>query len=288
MTTKGNGSPDLALLVEGRHYDPHHFLGLHETPSGQVIRLWRPGAEKIYLEVLGEIVEAERVGDQGLFEAVPKRKISSQDYRIYHTSGSLAHDPYACLPTLGEMDAFLFNKGCHYNLYSVLGANLREGGTQFAVWAPNARGVSLIADFNHWDGRMTPMRSMGASGIWELFVPGIQEGEKYKFEIRTKEGYVRVKTDPVGFETELRPMTASIVADLNKYQWRDQEWKKPSINGPINVYEMHLGSWRYFGKEFPNYREIALDLAKYCREMGYTHVELLPIMEHPLDEAFLL
>jgi 1,4-alpha-glucan branching enzyme len=284
MSTKGNGSPDLALLSERRHHDPHHFLGLHDTPTGQVIRLWRPGAASIHLEVLGRVVEAERVSELGLFEYTPLQRITSDDYRIYHTSGMLAHDPYSRLPTLGETDAFLFNKGCHYNLYSVLGANVKEGGVQFAVWAPNARSVSLVADFNHWDGKINPMRSMGASGIWELFVPGLKEGEKYKFEIGTKEGYTRVKSDPMAFFSELRPLTASVVYDLNRYEWKCANWKKR--NGPINIYEMHLGSWRHYGKEFGNFREIAIDLAKFCKEMGYTHVELLPVMEHPLDESW--
>lgn len=278
MTTKSNGSPELALLVEGRHHDPHHFLGLH----GQVIRLWRPGAEKIYLEVKGEIVEAEKVGADGLFEYTVKEPITGADYRIYHQSGLLASDPYAQLPTVGEMDAFLFNKGCHYNLYSVLGANVKETGIQFAVWAPNASGVSLVADFNHFNGRMNPMRSMGASGIWELFVPGLKQGEKYKFEIRTKEGYLRIKSDPMAFYSELRPLTASIAYDVNNYPWRP--WTPKT--GPMNIYEMHLGSWKNYGTEFPNYREIALDLAAYCKEMGFTHVELLPVMEHPLDESW--
>lgn len=282
ISVKGSASPELALLAEGRHHDPHHFLGLH----GQVIRLWRPGADKIYLEVLGQIVEAEKVSDLGLFEYVVQEKITPSDYRIYHTSGLLAHDPYAQIPTLGEMDTFLFNKGCHYNLYSILGAKVKETGVRFAVWAPNATGVHLIADFNHWNGRLSPMRSMGASGIWELFVPGLQEGEKYKFEIRTRESYLRVKSDPFAFCSEMRPLTASIVFNVDEYPWRDSGWKGKSLNSPMNIYEVHLGSWKNYGKEFPNYRELAIDLAKYCKEMGFTHVELLPIMEHPLDESW--
>lgn len=290
MSTTPAGSIDLALLAEGRHYDPHHFLGLHDTPGGQVIRLWRPGGEKIFLEVQGEMVEAVKIGDKGLFEYVPTSRISCQDYRVYHLSGLLAQDPYAFLPTIGETDTFLFNKGCHYELYSVLGAHIKtvQGvlGTQFALWAPNARSVALVADFNHWDGRMCPMRSMGVSGIWELFVPGIGAGEKYKFEIHTKEGYLRVKSDPMAFFSELRPLTASVVFDVNGYSWQDRGWRKKTIHEPMNIYEVHLGSWKNYGREFPNYREIAIDLAKYCKEMGYTHVELLPVMEHPLDESW--
>ena len=270
-------------------YDPHRLLGLH----GQTIRLWRPGAENIHLEVKGNIVEGQKVAP-GLFEYTALQSITGKDYRIYHQNGTLAHDPYAFFPTIGEMDTYLFNKGCHYELYKVLGANLKEfhgvKGVQFAVWAPNAKSVSLIADFNFFDGRATPMRSMGTSGIWELFVPGLKEGEKYKFEIHTREGYLRVKSDPFAFYSELRPRTASIVANLDAYQWNDNQWmsarKNLTLDRPINVYEVHLGSWRDYGTEFPNYRQVAVDLAKYCKEMGFTHVELLPIMEHPLDESW--
>jgi 1,4-alpha-glucan branching enzyme len=281
MTAEGSSALELALLKEGRHHNPHHFLGLHNG----VIRLWRPGADQIYLEVKGRVVQANKVSE-GLFEYTSQTPITPNDYRVFHPSSLLAHDPYSQLPLIGETDTFLFNKGCHYNLYSVLGANIKNGGVQFAVWAPNATGVALIADFNHWDGRACPMRSMGASGIWELFVPGLKEGEKYKFEIRTKEGYLRIKTDPFGFFTELRPNTASIVYDVDRYSWKSKNWKKWSLNGPMNIYEIHLGSWKWYGKEFPNYREIAIDLAKYCKEMGFTHVELLPVMEHPLDESW--
>lgn len=286
MSTRSNGSVDLALLVEGRHYNPHHFLGLHDGPEAQVIRLWRPGSTQVCLEVLGQTVEAVQVGSQGLFEYTPSTRLRPEDYRIYHSSGLLAHDPYSQWPTIGEMDAFLFNQGCHYQLYSVLGAQAREKGTSFAVWAPNAKSVSLIADFNHWDGRLCPMRSLGASGLWELFVPGVGPGEKYKFEVRTQEGYLRIKSDPFAFSAELRPLTASMVSDVNAYRWKDHSWKRRGLQGPMNIYEVHLGSWRDEGKEFPQYRELALTLARYCKEMGFTHVELLPIMEHPLDESW--
>lgn len=293
MATEIN-SPEVLALAESRHHDPHHLLGLHDKGKGQVIRLWRPGGEQIYLEVLGQVVEAERIHERGLFQVTLPQKITLTDYKIYHQNGLLAYDPYAFLPTVGEIDTFLFNKGCHYELYGMLGANLKTFmgvvGTQFAVWAPNARGVSLVGDFNHWDGRATPMRSMGLSGVWELFVPGISQGEKYKFEIHTQEGYVRVKSDPFAFFSELRPLTASVVYNVNTYSWNDGKWMASrahqSLNRPLNVYEVHLGSWRSYGVEFPNYRQIAVDLALYCKEMGFTHVELMPIMEHPLDESW--
>ena len=271
-------------------HDPHAHFGLH----GQTIRLWRPGAEYLYLEVLGQIVEARREGDDGLFIYEAPRAIGPNDYRVYHKNGLLAHDPYACLPTIGEMDLFLFGKGCHYELYKMLGARIgvAQGmrGIRFSVWAPNATAVFLIADFNHFDGRVNPMRSMGESGIWELLVPGLAEGEKYKFEIKTREGYIRVKSDPLAFYSELRPSTASIAVDVAGYRWRDKKWieerTQQTLDRPIQVYELHLGSWRSYDAFFPNYRQIAKDLAQYCQEMQFTHVELLPVMEHPLDESW--
>ena len=271
-------------------HDPHAEFGLHN----QTIRLWRPGAEFLHLEVQGEIVEAKREGNDGVFTYHVKKGTCPLDYRVYHRNGLLAHDPYAFAPTIGEMDLFLFNKGCHYELYKVLGANPGQYhgvlGVRFAVWAPNASSVFLIADFNHFDGRINPMRSMGSSGIWELFVPGISEGEKYKFEIHAREGFVRVKSDPVAFYSELRPNTASIVADVYSYPWTDRDWqasrRNKTLDQPMHIYELHLGSWRQYDSFFPNYRQLAHDLAQYCTEMHFTHVELLPIMEHPLDESW--
>ncbi|MDE3045733.1 MAG: 1,4-alpha-glucan branching protein GlgB [Verrucomicrobiota bacterium] len=295
MTTLPAEPPKMsAALLEQREHNPHHFLGLHETVSGQVIRLWRPGASEVHLEVKGQIVGAKPIDEHGLFAFEPSEKIKRTDYRIYHTDGSLGHDPYAFWPLVGEMDAYLFNAGCHYQLYRVLGANFREAegveGVHFAVWAPNARSVSLVADFNHWDGRISPMRCMGASGIWELFIPGLKEGTKYKFEVRSKDGMLRIKSDPHAFFSELRPQTASVVSQVYTHAWKDAEWmedrKKESLNRPMNVYEMHLGSWRNYGTEFASFRKIAVDLAEYCEEMGFTHVELLPVMEHPLDESW--
>lgn len=280
---------DLSLLLSGSHYDPHRFLGLHS----EEIRLWRPGSNTVYLEVLGSIVEAVKVSSEGLF-VYKAKKIGPMDYKIYYTNGKLVHDPYAFLPCVGEMDAFLFGKGCHYEIYKVLGANHKTingiEGVQFAVWAPNAQGISLIGDFNHFDGRLNPMRSMGSSGIWELFVPGIDAGEKYKFEIYTKNGSRLIKSDPFAFFSEIRPKTASIVANTQNFIWNDEHWlskrKNSSLNQPMNIYEVHLGSWKKEEAQFPNYREIAKELAQYCKNMGFTHVELLPIMEHPLDESW--
>ncbi len=282
--------PDLNLLMKGHHFDPHRFLGLH----GNEIRLWRPGAKTIHLEILGRIVEARQVSLDGLFVYSLKELIRPLDYRVFYHNGKLVHDAYSFAPSIGAVDAFLFNKGCHYELYHVLGAQIKEiqgvKGVQFAVWAPSAKGVFLIGDFNHFDGRYHPMRSMGASGIWELFMPGVVEGEKYKFEIHTQNEKLLVKSDPYAFYFEKRPLTASIVANVDIFHWTDDAWmqkrKKASLDRPINVYEVHLGSWKKKGDEFFQFRELARELASYCKEMGFTHVELLPIMEHPLDESW--
>lgn len=283
------------MQLEKRH-DPHSTLGLHPQESGKTIRLWRPGATSIHLEVFGEIVEAKKVGEHGYFEYTVPAHTTFLDYQIYHTNGLLAYDPYAFWPTIGELDQHLFAKGTHYQLYESLGARIavHQGvaGTKFTVWAPSASSVALIGDFNHWDGRVNPMRSMGASGIWELFVPGLEDGEKYKFEIRTHEGRLRVKSDPFALMSEVRPKTASIVSTLDRYQWRDESWlkaraQKKETAAPMNIYEVHLGSWkRKPGGDFLNYRELAHELAAYCREMHFSHVELMPVAEHPLDESW--
>lgn len=284
--------PDLQLLFEGKSYDPHSYLGLHD--EGRLIRLWRPGAQESYLEIRGESVKAQKASSEGLFIYRSSEPLSLSDYRIYHASGLLASDPYAFKDLLGEIDFYLFNKGVHYKAYEILGAHPTEflgvQGTRFCVWAPSAKSVSLVGDFNHWDGRINPMRVRSVSGIWEIFIPGVGAGQAYKYEIRTKDGHLRLKSDPYGNSFELRPKSASIVAELGQFAWSDAKWmeerRKRTLNCPMNIYEVHLGSWRTYGKEFPSYREVAVDLANYCLEMGFTHVELLPVMEHPLDESW--
>jgi 1,4-alpha-glucan branching enzyme len=275
--------------------DPHRILGLHPSGSNsKVIRIWRPGAPYLHLEVFGKDVEAKKVSPEGLFEYEVPSNTTFTDYRIYQ-NGILAHDPYAFLPTFGEIDAHLFNRGVHYKLYEIMGGRLctHQGieGAKFSVWAPEAKGVSLVSDFNYWDGRVNPMRMMGASGVWELFIPGLKQGEKYKFEIRTSQGHVRVKADPYALSSELRPATASILFDVDSYSWGDQKWiheraHRPRDSFPMTTYEVHLGSWKKHGDRPMGYRELAIELAKYCKEMGFTHVELLPIAEHPLDESW--
>ena len=282
-------------LTEGKRFNPHGFLGIHPTASGgRVVRIFRPGATEMHVEVKGVVHAMHQVHPAGLFEFLVPSDMKPDDYRIFHTSGLLAHDPYAFWPTLGELDLYLFGKGTHYELHRKFGGRImtHQGieGVAFTVWAPSASAVSLVGDLNHWDGRSLPMRSLGGSGIWELFVPGLGVGAMYKFEITTATGQILVKTDPLGLLFELRPKTAAVVADPNRHQWSDRAWMgrrlSRSLNTPMSVYEVHLGSWKRRDGAFLNYRELGDALAAYCTKMGFTHIELLPVAEHPLDESW--
>lgn len=287
---------DLWKIIHSDHYDPHTILGLHDFGSNKkIIRLWRPGAGKIYLEVFDEIVEATKVHDAGIFEYIVDREINPLNYRIYHHNGLLEHDPYSFLPSFGEVDQYLFAKGVHYQLYESMGGRLtvHQGveGVKFTVWAPSARSVSLVGDFNHWNTNVNPMRSLGNSGVWELFIPGLNQGEKYKFSIKTQVGNLLLKTDPYAYAGELRPATASVIANLNRFEWTDHEWiakriEKKDKPQPLSVYEVHLGSWKKPYGQFSNYIQLAQDLVSYCQKMSFTHVELMPVQEHPLDESW--
>lgn len=283
--------PAFDRLLKGEHFDPHAVLGVH----GEVIRFYRPGASEIFLEYRGEIVQADLAHPKGIFEFSCTEGTTYKDYRLYHQNGLLAHDPYSFSPVWGEMDSHLFNRGVHYKLFEVMGAKERvhEGveGVSFCVWAPTAVHVGVVGDFNFWDGRINPMRNMGFSGVWELFVPGLTKGERYKFEIRTEGGGVVIKADPYAFRSEVRPRTASIVDSVDHYSWNDAAWmarreQTAEDPKPMNVYEVHLGSWKKPHEHFLNYRDIAHELAAYCKELGFTHVELMPVMEHPLDESW--
>lgn len=276
-------------------HHPHQVLGLHPQGEGRkVIRVFRPGASVVHIEVKGKVVQAHCVDPLGIFECAVPEDVTPTDYRVYHHSGMLGHDPYAFSPTFGEMDGYLFSRGVHYQLFDVMGARVceHEGvkGTKFVVWAPAAKGVALVGDFNCWDGRVNPMRNLGYCGVWELFVPGIGNSEKYKFEVHTQDGHTRLKSDPYATYNEHRPSTASIVFDVNKYVWNDLQWRQRGFHRggsyPLNIYEVHLGSWKKRGGHNFNYRELAHALAKYCKEMAFSHVELLPVMEHPLDESW--
>jgi 1,4-alpha-glucan branching enzyme len=279
--------------------DPHAYLGAHPVKGGVVVRVYRPGARSIRVLPMGVELEA-RDGD-GVFEGVVKGAELPLDYELevsYPAGDSyVLRDPYSFLPTLGELDVHLAGEGRHEELYAQLGALRRVldgvNGVSFAVWAPNARSVSVVGDFNGWDGRLHPMRSLGASGIWELFVPGVASGTTYKFEIRTGDGRLRLKADPLAFRTEIPPRNASVVFE-SQYEWRDSDWMEQrsstdALARPLSVYEVHLGSWRLDPLEEDRpltYAELGEELAEYVSTLGFTHVELLPVMEHPYGPSW--
>lgn len=284
------------MIFHGEYHDPHSVLGVHTLDNGRkVVRVWRPGASHVHIELFGNIVELSRVHHAGLFECEVPNDTIYRDYRVYHTDGTLSYDPYAFMPTFGEIDAYLFSSGVHYKLYEAMGARVttHQGcrGIKFVVWAPSAVSVAVVGDFNHWDGRYSPMRSIGGCGVWELFVPGLEEGMLYKFEIKTQSRDVVVKADPYAYCAQMRPNTASRVFDIDRFPWRDNEWMterfdRKDVPKPMSIYEVHLGSWRQRDGQFMNYRDIAHELTDYCKEMGFTHVELMPVSEHPLDESW--
>lgn len=295
MAIPSSLQPVLEQLKQGIVAEPHALLGLHHTPDAAIVRVWNPGAASIYLELEGVVREMVQLDPAGLFTLLVPPSTTLFDYRIYHQNGLLAHDPYAFLPSIGEYDAHFFSSGVHYELYRIMGARpiTHQGieGVRFTVWAPCAKGVAVIGDFNGWDTRVLPLRSLGGSGIWELFVPGLQIGSRYKFAVHGIDGVLRIKSDPYALLSELRPNTASIVAALDGHQWRDDAWMQKrrlecGKQRPMSVYEIHLGSWKKPYGQFANYRDIAKPLAEYCVDMGFTHIELLPVAEHPLDESW--
>jgi len=288
---------DITAILAARHHDPFAWLGQHEEGGQAVQRVFLPGTQAAWIETPTGWEAMQRVHDDGLFVhqggplPIPYR-LRWQDARGSHER----HDPYVFWPVLGDLEVYLFGEGRLYEAYRHLGAHLRRqqevDGVLFAVWAPNAERVSVVGDFNGWDGRAHPMRVRGGSGLWELFLPDLGAGELYKFEIRHRDsGAVFVKTDPYASAFQLRPSTAAQVVD-SRYQWQDGPWmqERPQRDwqhAPINCYEVHLGSWqRGADGAFLNYRELAARLIPYCQDMGYTHLELMPVMEHPLDESW--
>ncbi len=279
--------------------DPHAFLGAHPAKGGVVVRAYRPDAESVRVLPMGVALKAQK--GSGIFEGVVKGATLPLEYEleVRYPAGDtyVLRDPYAFLPTVGELDLHLAGEGRHEELYARLGAHPREldgvAGVAFAVWAPNARSVSVVGEHNGWDGRLNPMRSLGASGIWELFVPGVEPGGRYKYEIRTAEGRLRLKADPVALAAELPPKNASVI-HRSAYEWQDAAWLERRRAGdllgePVSVYEVHLGSWRLNplqGNRPLTYLELADELAEYVTDMGFTHVELLPVMEHPYTPSW--
>lgn len=293
-------------IVEARCHDPFSILGAHPFESGDknfvAIRAFIPRAHEVKVISIGKTEEEypmQRIGNTDLFEVlIPRKDIFPYYLDINLGNGSLQRirDPYSFLPVIGEMDLYLFNEGTHYQIYEKLGAHKisvnNVDGLHFAVWAPNAQRVSLVGDFNGWDGRTHQMRVLGGSGIWEIFIPGLSTGEKYKFEIKTKNGGLSLKTDPYAYYNEMRPQTASIVFDIESYKWEDATWmkrrrKSNMLEKPLSIYEVHLGSWRKKdGYKFLSYRELVTPLTEYVKKVGYTHVELLPIQEYPFDGSW--
>ncbi|HEX3511449.1 MAG TPA: 1,4-alpha-glucan branching protein GlgB [Solirubrobacteraceae bacterium] len=291
---------DVELLLAGEHPDPHRLLGAHPRDRDVLIRAWRPAARSVVARIppaangAAEQVELDRVEEAGLFEGtVPGAELPLRyELDVAYPDGASVRlrDPYSFPPTLGELDLHLAAEGRHEDLAERLGANVLELdgvlGVRFAVWAPSAAAVSVVGDFNLWDGRVHPMRSLGASGIWELFLPDCPEGSRYKFEIHAQSGELRMKADPMARRAERPPGTSSIVYS-SRHEWRDEKWlaaRAPQvpIDRPISIYEVHLGSWRRtLQNEELGASELAGELAAYVRDLGFTHVELLPIMSHP-------
>jgi 1,4-alpha-glucan branching enzyme len=278
-----------------------HYL---EHEKSIVVRAFFPNAKKIHVIDISshKKYEMSLMDDKGFFEVLLRDKSDFFKYILEITDNTghtfSTYDPYSFLPVLTDFDLHLFNEGNHHKIYEKLGAHLMtiDGiqGTFFAVWAPCAKRVSVVGNFNQWDGRRHVMRARGSSGIWELFLPGIKEGDIYKFEIKTPHDELYVKSDPYAFYCELRPNTASIVYDIENYQWNDHEWMKErdsdnNFEKPISIYEVHLGSWKRASNDengFHTYRELADDLVEYVKELGYTHIQLLPVAEHPFDGSW--
>jgi len=286
-------------ILNARSHDPFTYLGLHQNEAGWIIRVFAPYHTQVAVQIGEQWQPLQQVLPDGLFEWQGTQQ-PSLPYRLKIEDAHFARetfDPY-CFPNpISEHDLYLFGEGRLYQGYRMLGAQpmalLGVQGVSFAVWAPNAERVSVVGDFNRWDGRIHPMRSLGASGVWQLFIPDLAPGCLYKFEIRNRHtGHVFVKTDPYAQAYELRPSSAARVAAMQRYEWRDSAWlaqRKETdwLHAPCNIYEIHVGSWRRHpdGRVY-TYRELAEYLVPYVKEMGYTHIELLPLSEHPLDESW--
>src|SRR3954468_22964634 len=291
---------ELESLIQAKNRSPHQLLGMHPLGdgSGLVVRAYLPNAARIEVAPVHEKSKPsfalKQIHESGLFEgSTPKAQhVYAYDLIITDFQGHVrrTRDPYSFLPTLGETDLYLFGQGNERRIYDKLGAQLREidgvKGTSFAVWASNAQRVSVIGNFNNWDGRFHSMRNLGSSGVWEIFIPGVGEGALYKFEIRDAHSNIVVKTDPFGFFFELPPKQAAIVWNNQKHHWNDGVWmhlrrKRDPLRSPMSIYEVHLGSWlKKSAAESPGYREVAPQLVEYVKSMGFTHVEFLPLAEH--------
>lgn len=310
MNTTTTNVDELLKVINGDLRDPFSILGIHklekdrDAHEGIVIRAYYPNAKEVWVvdTVENKKYFMEKVHESGFFEIVIPDKHEFFSYRFdifdFMDNSFSAYDPYSFLPILTDFDLHLFNEGNHHRIFDKLGAHIMSingiQGTLFAVWAPCARRVSVVGNFNQWDGRRHQMRALGCSGVWEIFIPGLSQGEVYKYEIKTPKGELYCKADPYAFFSEVRPNTASVVCDIDNYNWRDQDWITDRDNSnilerPVSIYEVHLGSWAAIPQEDNRpltYRELADRLVKYVKEMSYTHIELLPIAEHPFDGSW--
>ena len=293
---------EIETIVYSEHDNPHNLLGAHITEKGILIHAFIPTAINMVVKITktGKEYPMVREDEEGFYATIiPGNKIVPYTFVITYNNNTYEEisDPYAFEPVIDALDLNRFSNGIHYEIYEKLGAHTMEidgvSGVLFAVWAPNAMRVSVVGNFNNWDGRRHQMRRLYDSGIFELFIPGIMVGEIYKYELKIKGGLTILKADPYANQAELRPDTASIVCNIDEYVWNDKEWLKNRAKSnyeqaPMSVYEVHLGSWKKpdVAEEFYNYREIAPMLAGYVKDMGYTHIELMPIMEHPFDGSW--
>jgi 1,4-alpha-glucan branching enzyme len=296
---------DFYPIIEARHSDPFKILGIRELQGSWFARVFRPDAAKAsILELGGEErrFELQRIHPDGFFEGHLGTGAGLLAYELELTGHDgktwRQRDPYSFGPVLGEMDVYLFNEGTHYEIYKKLGAHMknRDGvaGTHFAVWAPNAQRVSVVGDFNAWDGRANPMRKLVPAGVWEIFMPHVTEGDHYKFEVRGPQGEVLLKTDPFAFFAQHGTQTGCMVFNIERYAWADAKWmearaKRNAYASPMSIYEVHLGSWQRIpedGDRYLSYSELADRLIPYVKELGFTHIELMPVMEHPFDGSW--
>ena len=297
--------PQIEAIIYSEYDNPHELLGPHRVGSQTLLQAYFPGAQKVSIQwkknnALKEDVEMELADEDGYFAAlIPHKELPAYTYRISYPEGDsvVMGDPYRHSPQITHEDTEKFKNGIHYTIYEKLGAHPMvldgEEGTYFAVWAPNAMRISVVGDFNNWDGRMHQMRRLWDSGIFEIFIPGAKKGEHYKFELKLKGGITYLKADPYGNAAQKRPDNASVIADISQFKWEDDKFikRREAFQGkdaPMSVYEMYLGSFvePENGKDYANYRDIAPRVIAYVKEMGYTHVELMPVMEHPFDASW--
>jgi len=289
---------ELQKIVDARHHNPFSVLGRHTQDNVDTIRVHIPAARDVYLTDID--AQMLRLYDSPIFEWQGPSDALPENYRLEwynHQSEQFSgYDPYSFPAQIADFDLHLFSEGRHWHAYRIFGAHKHSidgiEGILFAVWAPNAARVSVVGEFNHWDGRYHPMRNRGGNGIWELFIPELKTGLLYKYELLSQDSNILIKTDPYAQSYELRPNTAAITTDNTPFLWQDQDWMEKRkqenwLHAPMSTYEVHLGSWRRSENgEFLNYVEMAKQLVEYVKTLGFTHIQLLPITEHPLDASW--